>query len=191
RNHGPCLRGQPVDPLTGGDRLSGAPVGAQGGPVALALDRLIGDRALDDEYERIEPALVGLEPVRQEVVTDLVSQHGIVQVDLGQTRDGAQDDILEAWLAGSGSGDRVAIATQSCGDPEDVYLTDGGGPLGLSPIRAICFCHRLFSPAGERANRRVALLCLSRQQMRGSCSPDSMETPRSPPTTDSRITMPT
>ena len=56
------LRSQPVDPLVGGDRLAGLRVDADAGPVALAVDLLVRDRALDDQHERIELALLGVVP---------------------------------------------------------------------------------------------------------------------------------
>ena len=53
RDDGPGLGGQAVDPVAGRDRLAGLLVGAQGRPVALVLDLLVGDRALDDQDERV------------------------------------------------------------------------------------------------------------------------------------------
>ena len=57
---GQRLRGQPVDPVAGGDRLPGLLVGAERRPVALRLDLLVRDRAFHDEHERIELALLGV-----------------------------------------------------------------------------------------------------------------------------------
>src|SRR5215216_1874546 len=48
--HGQGLGGQAVDPLAGGHGLAGVGVVAEAAPVALALDRLVGDRALDDQH---------------------------------------------------------------------------------------------------------------------------------------------
>ena len=59
-----------------------------GGPVSLGLVGLVGDRALDHEEERAQPARRGAIPDLQELVAVLVSQHRVVEVDLGQARDG-------------------------------------------------------------------------------------------------------
>ena len=59
---------QPVQPLVGRHRLAGGRVVAEAAPVALGLDRLVRDRALDDEHERVEFAAVGLVPPLDEVV---------------------------------------------------------------------------------------------------------------------------
>src|SRR4051795_331847 len=48
----PGLRGEAVDPPVQRERLAGRLVVAERGPVALAVDVLVGDRALDDEHER-------------------------------------------------------------------------------------------------------------------------------------------
>ena len=50
------LRRQPVDPRGGRDRLPGLGVHAEPGPVAVAVDLLVRDRALEHEHERIELA---------------------------------------------------------------------------------------------------------------------------------------
>ncbi len=47
-------------------------------------------------------------------------------MDLGQTRDRAQQNILDAWLFRRGDGNAVAIATEAGGDPENVNVRDGG-----------------------------------------------------------------
>src|SRR6478735_10189633 len=52
------LAGQPVQPLGGLDRLAGHRVGTEPGPVALLLDRLVGDGPLDDEDERLQLSAV-------------------------------------------------------------------------------------------------------------------------------------
>ena len=111
------------------------------GPVAFALDLLVGDRALDDQHERVEPALLGLVPGLHELVAVLVGQHRVVQVDLGQPGDRSQDHVLDARLGGGGDRDRVAVAAQPGRDPEDVHLLDGGCPLRFSSVGNCRFGH--------------------------------------------------
>ena len=117
-------RREPVDPLGRRDRLAGRLVGADRRPVALALDLLVGDRALDDEHERVEPPFGRVMKELEELVAVLVGEHGVVQVDLRQPGNGAQDDVLDARLRGGGDRHRVAVAAQAGRDPEDVDLGD-------------------------------------------------------------------
>ncbi len=86
----------------------------------------VGDGAFDDQHERVEFALLGLVQVLHEVVADLVGEHGIVQMNLGQARDRAQDDVLDAGLRRGGDRNRIAIATQACGDPHDMDIAHCG-----------------------------------------------------------------
>jgi hypothetical protein len=58
--------------------LAGGAVDPHGGPVALPLDALVGDRPLDHEDKRIELALLGLVKGPHELVAVLVRQHLIV-----------------------------------------------------------------------------------------------------------------
>src|SRR5262249_42571331 len=80
------LRGQVVDPGGQGDGLAGPPVGADGGPVPLVLDVLVGDRPLDDQDERgAEPVRGGGVPGAHVLVAALGRvEHAVVQVDLRQ-----------------------------------------------------------------------------------------------------------
>ncbi len=70
--HDERLGGQPVEPLAGGHRLPGLGVVAEAAPVALGLDRLVRDRPLDDEHERLQLAALGLEEPLDERVGALV-----------------------------------------------------------------------------------------------------------------------
>ena len=80
-------RGQPVDPRAGRDRLAGRPVDAERGPVAVAVDLLVGDRALEHEHERVEPAARRVVPRLHEVLAGLVGEHRVVDDDPGHPRD--------------------------------------------------------------------------------------------------------
>ena len=119
------LRSQPVEPFAGRHRLAGLRVVAEPAPVALALDGLVGDRALDDEHERIELAAIGLEEPFDEIVG--AAHRAVLEVDqrpvdgdLGQAGEGAQGDLLDAGLSGSGQGDRVTVTAEPGVDPQDV-----------------------------------------------------------------------
>ena len=65
-----------------------------------------------------------------EIVADFVGQHGVVEMDLRQPGDGAEQHVLDAGLGGGGDGDGVAVASQAGGDPQDVDVGDGGRLLG-------------------------------------------------------------
>ena len=54
-DYGPGMRREPVDPLAGGDGLTGCRVGAERGPIAFALIVFVGNGAFDDENERLTP----------------------------------------------------------------------------------------------------------------------------------------
>ena len=123
--HDQGLGRQPVEPLAGRHRLVGLGVVAEPAPVALAFDGLVGDRALDDEHERLELTPVGLEEPLDEVVgaahrTALEVDERPVHRDLGQARQGAQGDLLDARLGRGRQRDRVPVAAEPGVDPEDM-----------------------------------------------------------------------
>ena len=125
REHRERLRGEAVEPLARRHRLVGVGVVAEPAPVALALDRLVGDRALDDEHERLELAAVGLEEPLDEVVgaadrSALEVDQRPVHRDLRQAGQRAERDLLDARLGGRGEGDGVAVAAQPGVDPQDM-----------------------------------------------------------------------
>src|SRR5205823_10849422 len=64
-----------------------------------------------------------------------VVQHAVVQVDLGQSGDGPQDNVLDARLGGGGDGDGVAVTAQAVRRPQDVDLLDGRLALGFAAVR--------------------------------------------------------
>ena len=65
----------------------------------------------------------------------LVGEHRIVQVDLGQAGDGAQQHIFDAGLRCRGDRNRIAVTAQAGRDPEDVDLRDGRRLLRNSTVR--------------------------------------------------------
>ena len=54
-----------------------------------------------------------------------------------------EQNVLDAGLGCGGDGDRIAVATQAGGDPEDVDFFYGGRTLGGSAIRR---CLRAIVP---------------------------------------------
>lgn len=96
------LGGQAINPFVGGDGLLGDGVGAERGPVTFLLDVFVRDRSFNDEHERFEPAFLGVVEKLHEVIADFISQHRIVQMDFWQTRNGAEQNIFDAWLSRRG-----------------------------------------------------------------------------------------
>ncbi len=140
RDDGGGLRRELVEPFAGRHRLAGERVVAEAAPVALGLDRLVRDRALDDEDERLEFAAVGLPPPLDEVVgaglrTALEVDERPVHLDVRQARQRAEHDLLDAGLGRRGQRDRVAVAAEPGVDPENVqYRGFCGGRHGASPF---------------------------------------------------------
>ena len=109
---------------SGGDRLAGLGVGAECRPVAVAIDLLVGDRAFDHQHEVRQ--LAARRPVKglHEVVADVIGKHRVVQMHLGQPRNGAEHHIFDTGLGGRGDRHRVAVAAEPAGDPKDMDLAD-------------------------------------------------------------------
>ena len=168
------LVGQAVDPLVGGDGLAVLGVDAEAGPVALAVDLLVGDRALDDEDEGVELALLGVVPGLDVLLADLVGDHLVVDHHPRHAGDDALDDVLEAGVRGRGHGHGVALAGEPRGHPQDV-----SGDLPRSspaPVRT-----RLCLPS---------VLLPADQQIRGRGSPTSWSMTRLPPNAVCTSTIP-
>ena len=125
RDDGGGLGGEPVEPLAGGHRLAGRRVVAEPAPVALVVQLLVGDRALDHQHERLELAAVGLEEPLEEVVG--AAGRAALEVDqrpvhrhLRQPGKGAEGDLLDAGLGGRGQRDGVTVAAEPGVDPQHV-----------------------------------------------------------------------
>jgi hypothetical protein len=123
-DHGPRLRGQPVDPVAGQDRLAGRRVSAQAGPVALGLVPLVGDRPLDDEQEQLELPLRRAAQAGEELVAVLVGQDLIVQPEARHAGNRPEHQVFQARLRRGGHGDGVAVAAQTGRQPDDVDLLE-------------------------------------------------------------------
>src|ERR1700722_8164386 len=110
RDH--CQRpwGETIDPLAGGDRLPGRNVGSHRRPVPLLLDGLVRDRALDHENEGVELTVGGRVPRLDELLAVLECEDRVVEVDLGQTGNRSEEDVLDAGLGGCGDRYRITIA---------------------------------------------------------------------------------
>ena len=133
---GPGPRRQAVDPVARRDRLPGGRIGPEGGPVALGLVGLVGDRALDHEDERAEgPACPAVEKL-DELVADFGGQKRIVQGDARGPGQRAAQQVLDAGLGRAGHRDGVAIAAQTGGEPQDGDLGCRGVGAGWGvPLR--------------------------------------------------------
>ena len=95
--------GQPITTTEWVDRLAPKAaavvavggVDAEPGPVPVAVDLLVPERALDDEDERVELAGLGVVPGLHELRTDLVREHRRVRHNLRHAGDRARDDVLQ------------------------------------------------------------------------------------------------
>ena len=89
-----------IDPFAGGDGLAGFWDRCPARPSSprVLIFSLGIEPSMTSTNGSSSPSL-GLVPVLHEVVADFVGEHRVVQVDLGQAGDGAQDDILDARLA--------------------------------------------------------------------------------------------
>src|SRR3954447_7464439 len=169
RDDAPRLGGEAVEPPVQRQRLAGRLVVAERRPVALAVDVLVRDRALDDEHEgRVELAACGLPERREELLAaERGRQHLVVEVDLRDAGDRAEEHVLDAGLARGGDGHRVAVAAHPLRDPQDVDLLDGGS-LGFSrhsPSLHFQSTLRLRSPGRPPAAPRPGAL---RRRTRGT-----------------------
>jgi hypothetical protein len=60
----------------------------------------------------------------QEIISVFVGEEQVAKIDLGDPRQAAADEILDAGLRRSGHCDGIAIAAQTGVDPQDVNLSD-------------------------------------------------------------------
>ena len=145
---------QPIDPLVDGNRLAGGGIIAHGGPVTVAVDLLVRDRALDDEHvRRVELAIGSLmENAHEVVAAERSVEHLVVQVHPGQTWNQAEHDVLEAGLHGRGHRDRIAVAAHALGGPQDVHFVDAwrGGPRLSEHLPAGGHAKDLLSELGPK-----------------------------------------
>ena len=75
----------------------------------------------------------------------LVGEHGIMQMDFGQTGNGSHHDVFDARLHGGGDGDTVAVTAQACSHPDDVNLFHIRGTPCLNH-RGTCWTYHWPSP---------------------------------------------
>ena len=152
---------QPVEPFVGRHRLTGRRVVAEAAPVALGLDRLVRDGPLHHQHERVELAPVGLVPPLDEGVGALLGaalevDQRPVHRDLGQARQGAERDLLDAGLGGGGQRHRVPVAAEASVHPENMQdrilrgLGHSGHPFARRPVSA----GALVRSGASRARRR-------------------------------------
>ena len=123
--HRERLRREAVEPVVDRHRLAGIGVVAEAGPVAVAVDLLVGDRALDDQHERLDLAAGTLEEPFEEVVGAAVRaalevDQRPVHGDLRQSRQSTERDLFDRRLGRRCQRNRIAVATEAGVDPQDV-----------------------------------------------------------------------
>src|SRR5208283_3665282 len=85
------------------------------------------------------------------------SEKGIVEMNLGNPRQGAENNVLDARLGCSGHSDGFAVAAEASGDPENIQFRD----RNLGPA-SICGSRHSHSPLGQ--TKWAPLACLKKEQ---------------------------
>ena len=129
------LRRQPVDPGAGGDRLAALGVDAEPRPVALAVDLLVGHRALEHEHEGVEAPALGVVPGAHELVAVLEGEHRVVDDDGRRARDRAREQLLERRAGRRRQRDGVAVTAQPARHPHHVDQLALAAPLARGELR--------------------------------------------------------
>ena len=88
--------------------------------MAVAVDLLVADRALDDQDEWVELTLLGVVPGPDEVVPGIECKQRVVNHHLRHAGDRPGDDVLQARAGGSRERHGLAVAAQASGRPQDV-----------------------------------------------------------------------
>src|SRR3984893_11089321 len=126
------FRRQAVKPLGNSDWVASLGVRTEGRPVTVAADLFVWDGTFHHKYKIREFAARRLVEGRQEFIADRIREHGVVQVNLGKSRNGAEHYIFDAGLACGRYGNRITVAAKTARDPEDMNLGDFGPVFGHS-----------------------------------------------------------
>jgi hypothetical protein len=78
----------------------------------------------DDKYERSEFSCGRVAKEADKFVAVFVGEKGIVKMNLGNPRECAENDVLDARLRSACHRNRVAVASEPSGEPQDVHLGD-------------------------------------------------------------------
>src|SRR5580704_15283384 len=122
RHHRPRTRRETVDPFTGGDRLAGLWVGAQGSPVTYFLIVFVRDRPFYHQNEVFHLPFSGLMERLHIVVAVSQREEGIVQSYLWNPGNLPEENVFNTGLGGRGHGSGVPVAAQPGGDPQYIEL---------------------------------------------------------------------
>ena len=106
------MRGEAIEPFIGRNGLPRQRIGAECGPVAFGLVLLVGDGAFDDENERSQLPRGRLMEGLQKIVAVLAGEQRVSEVDFGNPRNAAEDEILEARLSRARQCNRLPIAAE-------------------------------------------------------------------------------
>src|ERR1700730_11047451 len=93
------FRRQAVKPLRNSDGVASLGVRTESRPVNVAADLFVWDGTFHHKNEVREFAARRLMEGRQEFIADRIREHGVVQVNLGKSRNGAKHYIFDAGLA--------------------------------------------------------------------------------------------
>ena len=172
REHGRGPGREPVDPRVGRGSAGRSRGRRRSRPVALAVDLLVGDRALEHEDERIELAGGGAIPRAHELLAGLVGEHRVERITGGIPGRQPRSRSSRLGLRGRGHRDRVAVAAEPAGQPQHV-----------TGSRRELAARRRWSERGARDHRRTDGRCRDerwRPAARGRSISDSRWSSRLP-----------
>ena len=124
----PGVRREPIDPVARRDRLARARVGAEARKAALLVESSrsgSSPRRPARTGAATRPARLARTARGTRSPVSYASS-GMVQVDLGQAGQRAEQDVFDARLRRGRDRDGVAVAAQAGGDPQHVHLRHAG-----------------------------------------------------------------
>src|SRR6185437_14704958 len=131
----PGAGGELVDPVARQNRLSASSVSPERSPITLFFVLFVRYRPLYNEDERSKFAVSRQMKRSKKVLADFIGKKGIVEPDLWNTGNASEKNVFDAGLRGRCHRDRIAVTSQTGGDPQNIDLRKGGAFRRPSDIR--------------------------------------------------------